>query len=190
MFQQVIGAKGVLLAAECQAHAGLHIESPVESRRDVHRGRVVWLRSYNRQGSKAAGTCRGESRRCRACALTGYNAICFAQSERGGIGRRTGFRFQRWQHRESSSLSVRTIENKELLEAANPKAFTTKQITKQITARGSAWTGRLTLVGMEAERAAFSRGALRSSASARRLGPLPTVGAQARRVASACLWRP
>ncbi len=28
--------------------------------------------------------------------------------ERGGIGRRTGFRFQRGQPRESSSLSVRT----------------------------------------------------------------------------------
>jgi hypothetical protein len=28
VFQQIIGANGVLLAAECEAHAGLHIESP------------------------------------------------------------------------------------------------------------------------------------------------------------------
>ncbi len=28
VFEQVIGEHGVLLAAECEAHAGLHIESP------------------------------------------------------------------------------------------------------------------------------------------------------------------
>ena len=27
IFEQIIGANGVLLAAECEAHAGLHIES-------------------------------------------------------------------------------------------------------------------------------------------------------------------
>jgi len=28
VFEQIVGAYGVLLAAECEAHAGLHIESP------------------------------------------------------------------------------------------------------------------------------------------------------------------
>jgi hypothetical protein len=28
VFEQIIGANGALLAAECEAHAGLHIESP------------------------------------------------------------------------------------------------------------------------------------------------------------------
>ena len=35
VFEQIIGKNGVLLAAECQAHEGLHIESPDSARRGI-----------------------------------------------------------------------------------------------------------------------------------------------------------